>query len=131
MSPVRMDKLESAIRLAAALYDTLDRRDYKGIASLLGEDCRIEPATDVGTGSKETILGAEAGREYFEALLAGHPGATVRCEELIGFGHRCVVRWKITGVDDDGGESNLRGVDIIREKDEKIREILTYIKVAE
>jgi len=126
-----MDKLESAIRLAAALYDNLDRRDYKGIASLLGEDCRIEPATGAGAGSKEAILGAEAGRGYFEALLARHPGAKVRCEELIGFGHRCVVRWNITGVDEDGRELGLRGVDIIREKDERIREILTYIKVAE
>jgi len=120
-----MDKLESAIRLAAALYDRLDRKDIEGIAALLGEDCRIE------TSDGASVSGIEAGLVHFQAFLACHPGAMLGCEELLGFGHRCVARWKLSWVDEDGRELCLRGLDMIREKDEKIREILSYVKVAE
>jgi hypothetical protein len=120
-----MDKLESAIRLAAALYDRLDRKDIEGIAALLAEDCRIEPAAGA------PVSGIEAGLLHFQEFLAGHPGAKLGCEELLGFGHRCVARWRLTWVDEGGRELCLRGLDIIREKDERIREILSYVKVAE
>ena len=128
MSPVRMDKLESAIRLSAALYDSLGRGDVQAVASLLGDDCRIEPADGDGVGHEDAITGADACRQHLEAIIARHPGAKVGCEELIGFGHRCIARWRLSWLDKDGEEHFLRGVDIIREKDEKIREILSYIK---
>ena len=120
-----MDKLESAIRLAASLYDRLDRKDIAGIAALLGEDCRVE------TSAGASVSGIEAGLLHFQAFLAGHPGAKLGCEELLGFGHRCVARWKLNWVDESGREQCLRGMDVIREKDERIREILSYVKVAE
>ncbi len=125
MSPVRMDRLESAIRLASALYEGLDKRDMKGVAALLGEDCRVE------TSSGASVSGIGAGLLHFQNLMADHSEARMGCEELIGFGHRCVARWQLSWVDEDGREASLRGVDIIREKEERIRELLSYVKVAE
>lgn len=123
-----MDRLESAIRLAAALYDSLGRGDDRAVASLLGEDCRIEPVDGAGAGHESAITGAEACRLHLETTLARHPGATLSCEELIGFGHRCIARWRLGWKDEAGRDLWLRGVDIIREKDEKISEILSYSK---
>jgi len=41
---------------------------------------------------------------------------------------RCVVQWRYTWTNADGGTSSLRGVDVLRVRDGKVAEKFAYVK---
>ncbi len=126
MSPINMQRLESGIRCAAGLFGCIDSHDVAGILRILGEDCVLESATPAPDG--DVISGKEDIRWYFETLFAERNGIRYRIEEMTGFGHRCLVRYRCTWTDGTGKVAAMRGVDIIEESDCLIREILRYGK---
>ena len=126
MSPIKMRRLESGIRLAAELYENINGKKAEGVAGLLSEDCVLESAYPSPNGTP--YKGKERVRQYYEILFDKRRGLSVSTEEILGFGHRCVVRWKSAWIGDDGYERTLRGTDILRERNDLICEILTYSK---
>lgn len=126
MSPIKMQRLESGIRLAAELYGNINGKKAEGVARLLSEDCVLESAYPSPNGT--LYRGRERVRQYYEVLVGKRRGLNISTEEILGFGHRCVIRWKSVWIDDDGKEKTLRGTDILRERNDLICEILTYSK---
>ena len=43
-------------------------------------------------------------------------------------GNRCVVRWRYEWVEKDGKPGHVRGVDVVRVRDGKVAEKLSYVK---
>ena len=127
MSPIKMQRLESGIRLVVELFENINAHNLNGVMKLLADECILEPYSEGVL--KGILVGQESVRKHFEALFAERENIHFSTEEILGFGHRCMVRWKCAWKDKHGMERSLRGVDIIREKNDRINEILSYCKV--
>ena len=103
MSPIRMARLESGARTVIDFNDALNRHDVDGMMQLMTDDCvfeNTEPAPD-GTVYK----GKDAVKKFWEEFFRESPKAHIKLEEVIGFGTRCVARWRYDWEDAAGNKS--------------------------
>jgi ketosteroid isomerase-like protein len=126
MSPIKMYQIESGIRLVVELFNGLNNHKIEDIIGLLSDDCILESTSPVPRGN--VFKGKDQIKQYFENLFKERKEVRFKTEELLGFGHRCIIRWECTWVDVKGIEETLRGTDIIKEKNDLIGEILSYSK---
>ena len=126
MSPIRMSRPESAIRIVLSFNEFFNRRDVEEMVRLLSEDCVIEDSGPGPDGNR--YAGRAAVKEYFENRFDRFPGLTHEIEEVFGFGARCVVLWKRGWRGNDGKNEYVRGADMYQVKNDAICEILSYTK---
>jgi predicted SnoaL-like aldol condensation-catalyzing enzyme len=126
MSPIRMSRLESAVRVVLEFNRAFNRHDVAGMMGLMSDDCVFENTQPAPDG--EVYSGKEAITRYWEEFFRQSPQAHLEIEEIFGFGERCVMRWKYSWVDLDGEEGHVRGVGIFRVRSGSIREKLSYVK---
>lgn len=126
MSPARMSKVESAMRLVLAFNDAFNQHDVEGMMKLMSEDCVFEntaPAPD-GTAYK----GKDAVTQFWRDFFSESPSAHIEIEEIFGLGNHCIMRWRYDWVDVSGTNGHVRGVDIFKIRDGFISEKLSYVK---
>lgn len=126
MSPIRMSRLESVVRLVLEFNEAFNRHDVASMMQLMSDDCifeNTEPAPD-GT----VYSGKEEVRQFWQDFFRESPHAHIEIEEIFGLGKRCVIRWRYEWVDGTGKKGHVRGVDIFRVKDDSISEKLSYVK---
>lgn len=126
MSPIKMAKMESAMRVVIDFNAAANRHDVDGMMRLMADDCvfdNTEPAPD-GT----IYAGKAAVTAFWRDFFRDSPQAHFDAEEMFGLGERCVVRWKYTWVDAGGRTGHVRGVDVFRVTGGLIREKLSYVK---
>lgn len=111
MAAVRMEKIESTIRLALEFQARVAREDFEGAVGLLSERCRIDSPEGLFTGRDEA-------RRYLERRLRERIGAR-EVEEMFGMGFRCVVRAR---------EGKQRILELYKEERGALSEILIYSK---
>ena len=129
MSPIKMHKIESGIRLVVKLYNGINDHKVEDIIRLLSDDCTLESSSPAPRGFIYT--GKDQIRKYYENLFEERREVRYKTEELLGFGHRCIIRWEFIWVNGNGTEETIRGIDIIKEKNDLISEILSYSKSSE
>lgn len=126
MSPARMSKVESAMRLVLAFNDAFNQHDVEGMMKLMSEDCVFEntaPAPD-GTAYK----GKDAVTQFWRDFFSESPSAHIEIEEIFGLGNHCIMRWRYDWVDVSGTNGHVRGVDIFKIREGFISEKLSYVK---
>lgn len=126
MSPIRMSKIESAMRVVLEFNEAFNRHDVAGMMELMSDDCvfeNTEPAPDGAVYS-----GKEAVTQFWQDFLRESPHAQIKIEEIFGFGERCIMRWRYSWEDLGGEKGYVRGVDIFRVREGSIREKLSYVK---
>jgi ketosteroid isomerase-like protein len=116
------------------MHDTVDvvdrfnaafnRHDVGAVMDLMTDDVVFE-STAPPDGERHE--GAAAVRAAWEQLFRESPDAHFDTEDVIASGDRCVVCWRYTWTD-DGTEQHIRGVDILRVRDGKVAEKLSYVK---
>ncbi len=123
MSPARMSKIESAIRVVMAFNEAFNRHDVAGMMKLTTDDCVFENTSPAPDGT--VYKGKEAVAKFWQDFFRESPQAHIEIEEIFSFGmaHRCVMRWKY-----DWGNGHVRGVDVFKERDGLICEKLSYVK---
>ncbi len=126
MSPVRMEKVESAIRIVLAFNEAFNRHDVDGMMKLMSEDCIFENTFPAPDGT--TISGKPAVTQFWREFFSNSPSAHIDIEEIFGSGYRGVVRWQYTWVVETGIKGHVRGVDIFKLKDDLISEKFSYVK---
>ena len=126
MSPIRMSKLESAIRIVLEFNEAFDRHDVVGMMQLMSDDCIFENTAPAPDGV--VYSGKEVVTQFWQDFFDGSPHAHIEIEEIFGFGERCIMRWRYTWVDIDGEKGHVRGVDIFRVRSGSIYEKLSYVK---
>jgi ketosteroid isomerase-like protein len=119
--------------LTAATIETIDRfneafnkHDVDAIMALMTDDCVFDNTSPPPDGDR--YEGQAAVRGCWEALFEESPHAHFAAEEQFAAGDRCVVRWRYTWKDADGGEGHVRGIDVFRVRDGKVAEKLCYVK---
>ena len=126
MSPVRLSKFESAMRVALDYHKALTRQDLTEMMNVVSDDCIFEsasPAPDGGLYAGKAVMTSYWG-DYFKK----REQVNREIEEIFSVGERCVLRWKSTWVGAAGEEKTSRGVDIFLVEDGVIKQILSYIK---
>ena len=126
MSPIRMQRIESALRIVIAFNEAFNRHDIAAMVQLMSDDCVFENTSPAPDGAVST--GKEAITQFWQDFFAQSPHAHIKLEEIFGMGFRCIVRWRYEWVDQVGNMGHVRGVDIFRVQDGLIREKLSYVK---
>ena len=124
--PMKMSKIETAIRISLAFNEAFNRQDVAGMVKLLSSDCHFETSTPTPDG--EIYTGTEAIEQYLHNFFRQSPQAHIQIEDIYGFGHRCNMHWRLKWVDADGNQQHLGGVDIIQEKNDLIYKKQSYVK---
>ena len=126
MSPTRMSKIESAIRVVLEFNKAFNRHDIANMILLMSDDCVIEHAEPAPNGA--VYSGKEVITQYWQDFFHTSPHAHIEIEEVFGFGIRCIMRWRYHWVDTAGKKRDVRGVDIFQVRDGVICEKLSYVK---
>lgn len=121
MSPIRMSKIESGMRLVLEFNEAFNRHDVKGMMQLMTEDCIFENTTPAPDGT--VYKGKENVTLFWENFFRESPQAHIEIEEIFGMGNHCIMRWKYTW-----GDGHVRGVDIFKIEEGLITEKLSYVK---
>ena len=122
MSPIRMSKIEGALRTVLEFNEAFNHHDVAGMMQLMTEDCLFENTDPAPDGT--AYAGKEVVTQFWQDFFRESPQAHIEIEEAFGLGNnRCVMRWKYTWVD-----GHVRGVDIFKVRDGLICEKLSYVK---
>jgi ketosteroid isomerase-like protein len=126
MSPIRMERLETATRVVLAFNEAFNRHDVAGMMALMSEDIVFEDTQPAPDGTRYT--GRASVAQFWQDFFRQSPGAHIRIEQIFGMGFRCVVRWRYDWQDEAGEKGHVRGADIIQVKEGLICEKLSYGK---
>ncbi len=126
MSPIRMSKVESGIRVVLEFNEAFNRHDVAGMMRLLSDTCVFENTHPAPDGTVYT--GKEVVTQYWQEFFRQSPHAHIAIEEIFGLGERCIMRWRYSWVDLEGEKGHVRGVDIFLVRDGGIKEKLSYVK---
>lgn len=126
MSPIRMERLETAIRAVLAFNEAFNRHDVAGMMQFMSDDCVFENTVPAPDGAVYT--GKEAVAQFWRDFFRESPQAHIEIEEIFSLGLRCVMRWRYDWLDATGQKGHVRGVDIFRVQDGLICEKLSYVK---
>ena len=127
MSPIRMSKIETGMRVVMEFNEAFNRHDVPGMMQLMTEDCVFENSDPAPDGTRYS--GKEAVTQFWQDFFRQSPKARIEIEEIFGMGNnRCVMRWRYQWVDAAGKEGHVRGVDIFQVRDGLISEKLSYVK---
>jgi ketosteroid isomerase-like protein len=97
------------------------------IMALMTDDCVFENTEPPPDGGR--FEGQVAVRACWQALFDSAPDALFTTEEMFVSDDRAVVRWTYRWAPDGpASPGHVRGVDIIRVRDGKVAEKLSYVK---
>lgn len=102
------------------------RGDVDAIMSLMTDDCVFESTNPAPDGQRHE--GRSAVRAVWEDLFANTRDASFTEEESFVCGDRAVLRWQFSWANGEGAPGHVRGVDVLRLRDSKIAEKLSYVK---
>jgi ketosteroid isomerase-like protein len=126
MSPTRLSRLETAMRVVLAFHQAFNRHDVAGMMQLVNEDCVFENTAPAPDGA--VYAGKEAITQFWQDFYRESPQARIEIEEIFGLGERCIMRWRYNWVNADGEKGYVRGVYIFQVKNGSICEKLSYVK---
>ncbi|MDQ1437593.1 MAG: hypothetical protein QOK43_1222 [Acidimicrobiaceae bacterium] len=96
-------------------------QDLDAVMALMTDDAVFESTSPAPDGVR--YEGQAAVRGAWSQLFADSPQARFTVEELWGDGERWTQRWRY-----DWGDGHVRGVDVMRIRDGKVAEKLSYVK---
>lgn len=99
--------------------------DLGSVMELVTDDCVFETTGPAPDGIRH--VGKDAVRAVWAEVFAT-PGMGLTAEETVVAGDRATVRWRYDWRPPDGAAGHVRGVDVIRFRDGKVCEKLSYVK---
>jgi ketosteroid isomerase-like protein len=115
----------SPIAVVERFNEAFGRGDVDAIMALMTDDCVFENTFPAPAGERH--VGAEAVRLFWTRFFAETEAPRFETEELFGAGDRVVARWLFSwGSGPTAG--HVRGVDLLRVRDDKVAEKLSYVK---
>jgi uncharacterized protein (TIGR03086 family) len=100
--------------------------DVDEIMALMTDDCVFESTSPAPDGQRHE--GAAEVRRVWEELFAQTTGATFAEEESFVCKDRAVLRWRFSWTEPDGRPGHVRGTDVLRFRDGRVSEKLSYVK---
>lgn len=125
MSTVHHSVTGRTIETIERFNDATNRHDVDAMMALMTDDVVFD---DTSPPDGKRFEGQAAVRSCWEELFRGSPTAAFETEELIAEGDRCVELWRYVFDASNPASGHVRGVDVIRVRDGKIAEKLSYVK---
>lgn len=100
--------------------------DLDAIMALLADDAVYESTGPAPDGRR--AYGKAAIRAEWEEMFAATRDASFTVEEAFVCGDRATARWRIGWTDDGGRPGHVRGADVMRIRDGRVAEKLSYVK---
>ncbi|MEU4191066.1 TIGR03086 family metal-binding protein [Kribbella sp. NPDC026611] len=122
----RDPKWSPAAPVVEAFQAAFYRADLDAVMALVTDDLVFETTSPAPDGTR--IAGAAAVRAEWEKLFASTDDPQFETEETVVLGSRAVVRWRYSWREASGDRGHVRGVDVLRLRDGKIAEKLSYVK---
>jgi ketosteroid isomerase-like protein len=116
----------ATLEAARRFLDAFRRHDADGVMAAMVDDCVFENTWPAPDGERH--VGQAAVRRFWEQFFRENPSAAFETEEIFAAGPRCVVRWVYRWRNADGSAGHVRGVDVLRVRDGKVVEKLSYVK---
>jgi ketosteroid isomerase-like protein len=126
MSPIRLQRLETAIRTVLDFNEAFNRHDVSAMMQLMSDDCTYESPGPAPDGA--IFKGKGAITQFWQEHFNQSPTANNQIEDIFSFGERCIMHGKYSEVDTAGGERTIRRVDVFRVRGGLICEQLAYVK---
>lgn len=101
------------------------RGDVDAVMALMTDDCVFENTYPAPDG--ERYVGQEAVRAFWQRFFAESESPRFETEEIYGVDDHVVSRWRFSW-GHAGSDGHVRGVDLIRIRDGKVAEKLSYVK---
>ena len=117
----RLRPLDETLAVIQRFNEAFNRHDVDALIALMTEDCVFENTFPPPDGARH--VGQAAVRAVWEAFFAQAPAAQFEWEEVVALGERAVVRWTYRW-----GAGHVRGVDVLRVREGKVAEKLSYVK---
>ena len=112
--------------LLARFSNAFGSADVDAIMAMMAEDCVFEATSPAPDGRRHE--GAAAVRRVWEELFSTTAGASFTEEESFVGDDRGFLRWRFDWTEPDGSPGHVRGVDVLRFRDGKVSEKLSYVK---
>jgi len=112
--------------VVAGFGAAFNRRDLDAVMARVTDDCVFESTSPAPDGVR--FEGADAVRAQWAKLFANTDDPRFETEESVVLGDRAVVRWTYSWREPSGDRGHVRGVDVLRLRDGKIAEKLSYVK---
>jgi len=116
----------ATIAAVQRIHEAINRHDVEDVMANMTEDCVFENTAPPPDG--ERFEGRAAVRAAWETFFQSSSQTAFEIEEMIALGDRAVVRWLYRWVNMTGKAGYVRGVDVIRVRDDKVAESLAYVK---
>jgi uncharacterized protein (TIGR03086 family) len=100
--------------------------DMDAALVLMADDAVFESTGPTPDGSR--FEGAAAIRAVWEEMARTTRGPEFRFEEAFVSGERATARWRFSWTNEDGSTGHVRGADVMRVRDGKVVEKLSYVK---
>jgi ketosteroid isomerase-like protein len=113
------------VDLLAAFNEAFGSRDLDGSMALVTDDVVFESTSPAPDGTRH--VGADAVRRAWADVFATKDLRFTEEDSLVE-GERGFVQWRFDWTSDDGSPGHVRGVDILRFRDGKVAEKLSYVK---
>lgn len=126
MSPTRLSRMESAMRVVLEFHEAFNRHDVAGMMRLMSDDCLFESTAPAPDGA--VYEGKEAVARFWQDFFRESPQAHMRIEEIFGLGTRCILRWRYEGTGGVDSTGHARGVDIFQVRNDLIDRQFSYMK---
>ena len=115
----------TALEVAGRFNEAFGRGDVDAIMSLMTDDCVFENTYPPPDGERH--VGQAAVRKFWESFFGSTVSPVFDTEEIFEAGDRVVGRWRFSWGSGEGA-GHVRGVDVIRVRDGKVAEKLSYVK---
>ena len=126
MSPIRMSKIESGLRVVLLFVEEFNAHDLFSMVKLLGSDCIFDES---GPGPEGTVYkGITDISHHYVDVFQQSPNIHITVEDIFGLGIRSVLRYKYERINFSGNEGSLRGIDLFQLRDGLICERCSYRK---
>lgn len=100
--------------------------DLDAIMACLAADAVFESTGPAPDGVR--VEGAAAIRAHWQEMFDNTRDARFRFEESFTAGDRAAARWRFDWRNEDGSDGHVRGVDVLRVRDDLVVEKLSYVK---
>ena len=118
--------IDGTLTVIERFNEAFNRHDVDAVMALMTDDCVFENTYPPPDG--ERYEGQAAVRGFWERLFRSTPDAHFTIEGCFAAGDRCAQRWRYDFTGADGRPGHVRGVDILRVRDGKVAEKLSYVK---
>lgn len=112
---------DSTLAAILRFHATFNTHDVDAIMRLMSDDVVFENTFPAPDGTR--LVGQPAVRDAWAALFRDSPQANFAIEDAFAAADRGVICWRYSW-----GGGHVRGVDIVRVRDGKIAEKLSYVK---